>query len=304
LKDIIAGRHANKWVISALILASIVCASLSSTANVSAQLCPERWETTLQGLKDTYKPGDNIDFTVNYLTRNPSDCSACRQQIIVGMINSSGKVIYVSCVYDGSPQTCPKETSGTGKISWKAPSDVGSYQILAANDYQNSCEGAKANFRVKSSNRLLSTIQVSTSSSAASSTKPAGSDTTGSNQNPFSTFQSFFNSLQNSFRSNWTSTLIFILVAIIAISLILWKHGTNKTVSRYGGSSGSSRYIPGDVRREVDARDRHRCVRCGSTRHLEYDHIKPISQGGSNTVNNIQTLCRKCNRRKSNGYSI
>lgn len=192
-----AYRLYNRWLILALVLASILCAYLSPIDTAFAQLCPERWEASSQGLEDTYKLGENIDFTVNYLTRNPSDCPTCRQQIIVGMVDSSGKVIYVSCVYDGSPQTCPKETSGTGKISWKSPSDVGAYQILAANDYQNSCEDAKANFRVKSSNRLLATIQVSTSSPAASSTKPVGSDTTGSIQNPLSALQTWVQQIMN-----------------------------------------------------------------------------------------------------------
>lgn len=197
MKAIMAYRLYNRWLILALVLASILCAYLSPIDTAFAQLCPERWEASLQGLKDTYKPGENIDFTVIYLTRNPSDCPTCRQQIIVGMVDSYGKVIYVSCVYDGSPQTCPKETSGTGKISWKSPSDVGSYQILAANDYQNSCEDAKANFRVKSSNRLLATIQVSTSSPAASSTKSTGSNTIGSTQNPLSALQTWVQQIMN-----------------------------------------------------------------------------------------------------------
>ena len=60
--------------------------------------------------------------------------------------------------------------------------------------------------------------------------------------------------------------------------------------------------IPSDVRREVWRRDGGKCVRCGSRENLEYDHIIPISKGGSNTARNIELLCESCNRSK--GTSI
>jgi hypothetical protein len=58
--------------------------------------------------------------------------------------------------------------------------------------------------------------------------------------------------------------------------------------------------ISEEVRIAVWRRDEGKCVRCGSRENLEYDHIIPISQGGSNTVRNIELLCEKCNRAKSN----
>ena len=57
--------------------------------------------------------------------------------------------------------------------------------------------------------------------------------------------------------------------------------------------------IPSEVRREVWRRDGGVCVKCGSRRNLEYDHIVPVSKGGSNTARNIELLCETCNRTKS-----
>jgi len=58
--------------------------------------------------------------------------------------------------------------------------------------------------------------------------------------------------------------------------------------------------IPEKVRIEVWRRDDGKCARCGSREKLEYDHIVPISKGGSNTTRNIELLCEKHNRSKSN----
>ncbi|TMC46721.1 MAG: HNH endonuclease [Chloroflexi bacterium] len=56
--------------------------------------------------------------------------------------------------------------------------------------------------------------------------------------------------------------------------------------------------IPKSVRQYVWQRDQGRCVDCGSKEKLEYDHIIPVSKGGSNTERNIELRCERCNRSK------
>ena len=61
------------------------------------------------------------------------------------------------------------------------------------------------------------------------------------------------------------------------------------------------RLIPSSVKQAVFARDEGKCVQCGSTDNLHFDHILPFSKGGSsNTAENIQLLCARHNLSKSN----
>ena len=63
------------------------------------------------------------------------------------------------------------------------------------------------------------------------------------------------------------------------------------------------RAIPASVKCFVWERDNQRCVYCGSSVDLEYDHIIPFSWGGSNSPENVQLLCKKCNRNKSDSLT-
>jgi hypothetical protein len=58
--------------------------------------------------------------------------------------------------------------------------------------------------------------------------------------------------------------------------------------------------IPSKVKTAVWNRDQGRCAVCGTTEDLHFDHIIPVSHGGSSkTQKNIQLLCSKHNLAKS-----
>ena len=60
-----------------------------------------------------------------------------------------------------------------------------------------------------------------------------------------------------------------------------------------------NRIIPTSVKLEVWKRDKGKCVICGSTDNLHFDHIIPYSKGGSSLVaENIQLLCSRHNLEK------
>jgi len=66
-------------------------------------------------------------------------------------------------------------------------------------------------------------------------------------------------------------------------------------------SFAQSRYISKTTKKVVYHKSNGVCQCCGNYEYLEYDHIEPYSCGGSSEASNIQILCRKCNRSKSNG---
>jgi len=58
------------------------------------------------------------------------------------------------------------------------------------------------------------------------------------------------------------------------------------------------KHIQSDLRWQVWGRDNFTCQECGSRKCLTIDHIFPESKGGKTELNNLQTLCKKCNNKK------
>jgi hypothetical protein len=63
----------------------------------------------------------------------------------------------------------------------------------------------------------------------------------------------------------------------------------------------SRKAISKKLRFDVFKRDGFQCVYCGKTPPeitLEVDHIEPVSEGGTNDINNLVSACFDCNRGK------
>ena len=61
-----------------------------------------------------------------------------------------------------------------------------------------------------------------------------------------------------------------------------------------------TRLIPSSVKKVVWKRDMGRCVKCGATDELHFDHDLPFSKGGTSiTAENVRILCARHNLEKS-----
>jgi len=71
-----------------------------------------------------------------------------------------------------------------------------------------------------------------------------------------------------------------------------------------------ARAIALNIRVKVLSRDNFRCVFCGKSPatdagvKLQVDHIVPFSKGGTNSIDNLQSLCEQCNLGKSNSLGL
>lgn len=75
-------------------------------------------------------------------------------------------------------------------------------------------------------------------------------------------------------------------------------------------STAQSRSISEKNRLKILKRDHYKCAKCGRSPathrdiYLHIDHILPFSKNGSNEIENLQTLCQKCNLGKNNDESV
>ena len=89
-------------------------------------------------------------------------------------------------------------------------------------------------------------------------------------------------------------------------SILSTRNGIPETQAKLENIHRTSRNINTRLRFKVMKRDNFKCCACGAspakdpTIELHVDHIIPWSKGGETEIDNLQTLCSKCNLGKSN----
>ena len=76
-----------------------------------------------------------------------------------------------------------------------------------------------------------------------------------------------------------------------------WLEETDEEPTQWE-SPWPSRHVSLGLKGLVLERDGGACIFCGAAENLEIDHIIPVSKGGESRLENLQVLCRSCNRKK------
>ncbi len=82
-----------------------------------------------------------------------------------------------------------------------------------------------------------------------------------------------------------------------------WREKLKRKINGKPKLNNKRNPIDSRLRHECFKRDNYKCVECGGTNKdkiLHADHILPVSQGGKDELDNLQTLCSECNLAKSN----
>ncbi len=101
----------------------------------------------------------------------------------------------------------------------------------------------------------------------------------------------------------WSDALKAFVAYINAEETIITTHDEEQLV---GASHRTARDINLRLRFRVLQRDNFTCKACGASPakdpsvELQVDHIFPWSKGGETEIDNLQTLCSKCNQGKGN----
>lgn len=74
------------------------------------------------------------------------------------------------------------------------------------------------------------------------------------------------------------------------------RHGTppGAPSGQKGGADMISAKISNEMRKAVYRRDGYRCALCDSTKYIQVHHCIKRSRGGTNSVENLVTLCADC----------
>ncbi len=85
--------------------------------------------------------------------------------------------------------------------------------------------------------------------------------------------------------------------SLVEVHSIIATHGDGHALAKM-----RSGYVPPLCNRTLFQRDGHTCLSCGirfAPAQLSRDHVRPLSQGGTDTWNNVVTACVRCNGHKA-----
>jgi hypothetical protein len=85
--------------------------------------------------------------------------------------------------------------------------------------------------------------------------------------------------------------------SMVEVNTIIATHGSSRVMEKMRAG-----YTPPLCNETLFQRDGHLCLYCGETfapRQLSRDHVRPLSQGGPDSWNNVVTACVRCNNHKA-----
>lgn len=85
--------------------------------------------------------------------------------------------------------------------------------------------------------------------------------------------------------------------SMIQLNSIIATRGSNTRLMKI-----RQHYVPPLNNPALFKRDAHMCLYCGKqfySRDLSRDHVRPLSQGGTDFWNNVVTACKRCNNHKA-----
>jgi len=85
---------------------------------------------------------------------------------------------------------------------------------------------------------------------------------------------------------------------VYVVKSVWTKKGSRQKVIGYLGKSVYLKPIHHSKVLQLFGRYNHKCALCPNEEWLTIDHIKPLSRGGLNELDNLQVLCDPCNQKK------
>ena len=90
-------------------------------------------------------------------------------------------------------------------------------------------------------------------------------------------------------------------ITLLAADWLIWQMLFTRYDERWIRPTERPSSWPKGLKRELLLRQDYLCVYCGQRRksqNFEIDHMTPVKRGGSNDMDNLQGLCKPCNKRK------